>query len=87
MYMCVCIKCMCVHTCLLSHVQLFVTLWAIAFQAPLPMGFSRQESWSGLPFTSPGDLPSPGTEPTSLEFTALAGSKWASELPEKPYIK
>ena len=40
----------------LSHVRLFVTPWAIAYQAPPSMGFSRQEYWSGLPFPSPGDL-------------------------------
>ena len=51
--------------CVLSHisrVQLFVTLWTVAYQAPLSMGFSRQEYWSGLPFPSPGDLPDPGIE-------------------------
>ena len=42
-------------------------------QAPLSMGFSRQEHWSGLPFPSPGDLPDPGIEPASLVFLALAG--------------
>ena len=47
----------------LSRVQLFVTLWTVAYQAPLAMGFSRQEYWSGLPFPSPGDLPNPGIEP------------------------
>ena len=41
----------------LSHVQLFATLWTIARQAPLSMGFSRQEYWSGLPCPYPGDLP------------------------------
>ena len=41
------------------------TLWTVAFQAPLSMGFSRQEYWSGLPFPSPGDLPDPGIEPRS----------------------
>ena len=41
----------------LSHVRLFVTLWTVAHQAPLSMGFFRQEYWSGLPFPSPGDLP------------------------------
>ena len=45
-----------------SHVQLFVTPWAVARQAPLSMGFSRQEYWSGLPFPAPGDLPDPGIE-------------------------
>ena len=41
------------------------TRWTIAHQAPLSMGFSRQEDWSGLPFASPGDLPNPGIEPRS----------------------
>ena len=49
----------------LSHVQLLVTIWTVAHQAPLPMGFSSQEYWSGLPFHSPGDLPGPETELTS----------------------
>ena len=44
----------------LSHVQLFVTPWIVAYQGPLSMGFSRQEYWSGLPFPSPRDLPDPG---------------------------
>ena len=47
---------------LLSHVQLFAMLLTVVQQAPLSMGFSRQESWSGLPFPSPGDLPNPGIE-------------------------
>ena len=46
----------------LSRVQLFATPWTVACQAPLSMGFSRQESWSGLSFPSPGDLPNPGIE-------------------------
>ena len=50
---------------MLSYVQLFVTPWTVAHQAPLPIGFIRQEYWSGLPFPSPGDLPDPGIEPTS----------------------
>ena len=41
------------------------TPWTVAFQAPLTMGFSRQEYWSGLPFPSPGYLPDPGIKPTS----------------------
>ena len=47
-------------------VQLSATPWAIAFQAPPSMGFSRQEYWSGLPFPSPGDLPDPLIKPVSL---------------------
>ena len=49
-----------------SHVQLFVTLWIVARQAPLSMGSSRQEYWNGLPFPTPKDLPDLGMEPTSL---------------------
>ena len=47
-----------------------VTPWTVAHQAPLPMGFSRQEYWSGLPFPSPGDLPDPGIEPRSPALQA-----------------
>ena len=45
-----------------SHVRLFVTLWTVALQAPLAVGFSRQECWSELPYPPPGDLPDPGIE-------------------------
>ena len=59
------------------------TLWTVAHQAPLSMGFSRQEYWSGLPFPSPGDLPDPGTEPSSstsptLQEDSLPLSHWGS---------
>ena len=57
---------------LLSHVRLFATPWTVAHQAPQPMGFSRQESWSGLPFPPPGDLPNPGIEPRSPALQADA---------------
>ena len=53
----------------LSCVCLFVTLWTVVCQAPLPMGFSRQEYWPGLPCPPPGDLPDPGIEPTSVSST------------------
>ena len=59
---------------MLSHfscVQLFVTPWAVAHQAPLSMEFSRQEYWSELPFPSPGDPPNPGIKPSSLVARAL----------------
>ena len=52
--------------CLFSQVQLFVTIWIVACQAPLSVGFSRQEYWSGMPFPSPGYLPNPGIKPMSL---------------------
>ena len=55
---------------LLSHIRLFVTLWTVANQAPPPMGFSRQEYWSGLPFPSPDDLPDPGIKPGSPALQA-----------------
>ena len=54
----------------LSCVRLCVTPWTVAHQAPLSMGFSRQECWSGLPFPPPGDLPDPGIKPA---YPALAG--------------
>ena len=54
----------------LSCVRLCVTPWTVARQAPLSMGFSRQECWSGLPFPPPGDLPDPGIKPA---YPALAG--------------
>ena len=66
---------------LLSRVRLFVTPWTIARQAPLSMGFSGQEYWSGLPFPSPGDLPDPGIEPGS---PALQADALSSEPPGKP---
>ena len=56
-----------------SYVRFFVTPWTVARQAPLSMGFSRQEYWSGLPCPPPGDLPDPGIKPTSLKSPSLAG--------------
>ena len=56
-----------------SYVQLFATLWTVAHQALLPMGFSRQKYWSGLPRPPPGDLPDPEIKLTSLMSSALAG--------------
>ena len=67
----------------LSRVQLFVTPWTVANQAPLSMGFSRQEYWTGLLFPPPGDLPNPGMEPMS---PALAGGFFTAEPPRKPLI-
>ena len=72
-----------------SCVQLFETLWTVAHQALLSTGFPRQEHWSGLPFTSPGDLPNPGIEPASLVSPALAGgffTSWAA-LPYKIVVE
>ena len=74
--------------CILSHfscVRLFATSWTIAHQAPLSMGFPRQEYWSGLPCPPPGDLPHPGMETTSpvsptFQVDSLPLSCWGSPL-------
>ena len=58
-------------TLVLCHVQLFATLWTIAYQAPLSMGFLMQEYWSRLPFPFPGKLPDLGIEPMSPVSLAL----------------
>ena len=60
-----------------------VTPWTVTWQAPLSMGFSRQEYWSGLPFPSPRDLPNPEIEPRS---PALQADSLPIELQGKPYI-
>ena len=57
----------------LSQSCLSATLWTTACQAPLSMGFSRQEYWSGLPCPPPGALPNPGIEPASAASPAVAG--------------
>ena len=75
---------LCRHVCVLSyfsHVWLCATLWTVARQAPLAMGFSRQEYWSGLPFPSLGDLPDTGIEPVTPAF---AGRFFTTEPPGKP---
>ena len=63
-----------------SHVQLFAIVWTIAHQAPLSMGFFRQECWSGLPFPTPGDRPGPGIKPSSPVSPALQ----VDSLPSEP---
>ena len=62
----------------------FVTSWTVTWQAPLSMGFSKQEYWSGLPFPSPGDLPDPEFKPGS---PALQADSLPSESPGKPLVK
>ena len=66
-----------------SHVWLFATLWIVACQAPLFMGFFRQKYWSGLPCPSPGDLPYPEIRPASpvspaLQADSVLLSHWGS---------
>ena len=69
---------------LLSQVRLFVTPWNAGYQGPLFMGFTRQEYWSGLLFSSPADLPDPRIEPAS---PALAGRFFTTAPPEKPWTR
>ena len=73
----------CMRVCILSCVPLFGTPWTVAHQAPLFMGFTRQEYWSGVPFPPPGDLPSPGTE---LASSALADRFFTTEPLGKPFF-
>ena len=70
-----------VWTCSVAHLRLFATPWTVAHQAPLFMGFPRQEYWGGLPFPSLGDLPDPGIAPGS---PALQADASPSEPPGKP---
>ena len=68
----------------LSYVRFFATSWTVAYQAPLSMGFSRQEYWSGLPCSPPGDLPDPGREPAYLP--AMAGRFFNTSPPRRPMM-
>ena len=70
---------MLVHVCVFS--RLFVTPWTVACQAPLSIGFSRQEYWSGLSFPSPWDLPNPGIKTVSRHWQADSLlSSWEAQL-------
>ena len=75
--------------CVLSHFScapFFATTWTAVRQAPLFVGFSRQEYWSGLPCPPPGDLPKPGVEPVCLTSPALAGRFFTTEPHGKPNL-
>ena len=67
----------------------FVTPWTVACQAPLSMGFPRQEYWTGLPFPSPGDLPNPGIKPTfpASQVDSLSLSHWEAYFLVMTYVK
>ena len=78
-----------VSACVLSHfsrVQLFWTLWTVALQVPLSMGFSRQEHWTGFPFPSPGDLSDPGIELMFVCISCIAGRFFTTEPLGKPPV-
>ena len=67
-----------------SHVRLLANPWTVSHQAPLSMGFTRQEYWSGLPFPTPEDLPDPGTGPESLASPAWADRFFTNAPPGNP---
>ena len=67
--------------CVFSHVRLFATPWTAARQAPLSMGFSRQEYCSGLSFPTPGDLPDPGIEPASISSPGRLPGRFFTTMP------
>ena len=71
---------------MLSCVQFIVNPWTVTCQAPLSVGFPRQEYWSELPFPPPGHLPNPGIKPMSPEAPALAGAFFTIEPPGKPWL-
>ena len=73
-----------VRTLMLPSIELSVTLWTVAVQAPLSMGFQRQEYWSGWPFPTPKYLSDPGTQPQS---PALQVDSLPSEPPGKLFYK
>ena len=79
----------CLHSSMVNrfgHVQLFVTLWTIAYQTPLSLGFSRQEYWR-LPCHPLGNLPDPGIEPASLTSPALAGKFFTTSATWEAYLQ
>ena len=80
------ILCVCVCARTHCHVQLFVIAWTVAHQAPLSLGFSRQEYWSGLQFLSPRDLPDPGIKPMSLASLSSVGGFFTTVPPGKSSI-
>ena len=61
-----------------------LTLWNVSYQAPLSIGFSRKEHWSGFPFPTPGDLPDPGIKPSFLASPALSGRFFTTVPTGKP---
>ena len=83
-YVCVCV---CARTLShLSRVQCLATLWTVACQSPLSMGFSRQEYWSGLPCPPPGDLPNPRMEHSSPVSPNIADEFFTTEPLRKPNV-
>ena len=73
--------------CVFSHVRFLLIPWSIAHQAPLSMGLSQQEYWSGLPFLFPEYLPDTGTEPKTPAFPALTGGFFTTAPPGSSCFK
>ena len=90
--MCMCINiCLyhtyvCMHTILLHLCPNLMTLWTVAHEALLSMGFSMQEYWSGFSCPPPGDLPDPGIEPKSLMSPALAGRFFTTSTTQEAQV-
>ena len=78
---------MCMCAKFLKSCPTLCDLWTVAHQAPLSMGFSRQEHWSGLPCLPPGDLPNPGTEPSSPASPALVGGFFTTSASWEDLLK
>ena len=74
------------YACMLSQVRFFETLWTVAWQAPLSVGFSRQEYWSQLPFPPPGDLPDSGIKLVPPAFPAFQVDSLPTEPPGKSHV-
>ena len=74
----------CLHACMLSHVQVFLTSRTAANEAPLSIQFSPKEHWSRLPYLPPRDPPNPGIKPTSPVSPALASGFFTTEPPGRP---
>ena len=79
--------CVCVCVLVIKSCPTIVTPWTVAHQAPLSMGFSRQEYWSGLPFPFPGDLPDPGIKPRSPALQADSLQEIKKSIRRKEFIK
>ena len=73
--------------CMLSLVLTFATPWTVAYQAPLSIEFSRQEYWSGLPFSPPGDLPNPGIKTMSFKSPALVGGFFTTSATREALVR
>ena len=81
------VTCMCIYAKLFqSCLSLCNLIWNVAHLAPLSMGFSRQEYWSGLPYSPPGDLPNPGIKPESLCLPLAGGFFTTSTTQETPEV-